>query len=55
MKRESLKLKDLEFLKSQSHPSPSSSTEEVTKYIENTKKSKKKNTRMYRKIRYAKC
>ena len=37
MKWKQVKLKDLEFLKSQSNPGSSYSTEEVTKYLQNTK------------------
>ena len=51
LKKDAMKLKDLEFLKQQDPPGPFASGQEVKNFINNISESKSKNTRMYREVR----
>ena len=54
VKLESQKLKDLEFLKKQSHSGPFTSSKEVSQFMDAVDESKEKNQRMYVEVRFQK-
>jgi len=53
VKKDTSKLKDLEYLKSQNPVGPFTSCQEVENFMETTLESKSKNDRLYREVRYA--
>ena len=53
LKKESNKLKDLNYLKNQVPAGPFTSSQEVKTYLKKTKETKSKNERLYTEVRYA--